>query len=46
MSGSLREIVLDFHHFHHAALPPRPRRQAGGYTVLADPEGNRFCLVD
>lgn len=21
-------------------------REAGGYTVLADPEGNHFCLVD
>jgi hypothetical protein len=28
------------------ALGASPVREADGYTVLADPEGNHFCLVD
>ena len=28
------------------ALGATFRREASGYTVLADPEGNNFCLVD
>lgn len=29
-----------------AGLGARLRRQGAGYTVMADPEGNNFCLVD
>ena len=28
------------------ALGAAPVREASGYTVLKDPEGNRFCVVD
>lgn len=27
-------------------LGARPMREADGYTVLRDPEGNQFCVID
>ena len=29
-----------------AALGAKVQRDADGYTVMADPEGNQFCVVD
>jgi hypothetical protein len=28
------------------ALGATPQREGNGYTVMADPEGNRFCVFD